>query len=182
MTDLPSVWLLDVDGVVNAARPGWGGPPRRDTVSSASDSCHYPMRWAPPLVDRIRTLHRSGLVEVRWCSTWCPDADALERLWLLPPLERAFVDPVKGMAASMAKLAAARRVLAGVRRLVWTDDAEVPEPGDPRYDELSADGRALLVRPSPRRGLQPADLDAIEAFARVGVRAVPGTTEPTGTH
>ncbi|MEE6263752.1 hypothetical protein [Plantactinospora sonchi] len=50
--------------------------------------------------------------------------------------------------------------------MIWTDDTEVPEPGDPLHDELSAAGRALLVRPFPRRGLHPADLDAIEAFAR----------------
>ncbi|GAB7036225.1 MULTISPECIES: hypothetical protein [Catenuloplanes] len=50
------------------------------------------------------------------------------------------------------------------RRLIWTDDEALPPPGAAR-DALTADGRAMLVAPDSRRGLQPADLDAIEAFA-----------------
>lgn len=165
---LPPVLLLDVDGVVNAMQPGWGGTPRKAGAWSASDSYEYTIRWAPALVDRIRDLHKAGTVEVRWCTTWCADADVLERLWRLPPLERAFTDPIKGRAASMAKLAAARQVLDDGRRLIWTDDVEVPTSGD-LFDELTKSGRALLIRPSGRRGLQPDDLDAIEAFAKADV-------------
>ncbi|GAA2643951.1 hypothetical protein GCM10010399_92380 [Dactylosporangium fulvum] len=80
----------------------------------------------------------------------------------LPPLGCAFSDEPD---ASAAKLAAARAVLAAGRRLVWTDDDEVPESG-PLRAELTAGGRALLIRPDARRGLTPADLDEIEAFAR----------------
>ena len=43
------------------------------------------------------------------------------------------------------------------------DFTEVPSDG-PIYDELTRDGRALLIAPHWRRGLLPADLDAIEAF------------------
>jgi hypothetical protein len=32
-------------------------------------------------------------------------------------------------------------------------------------DELTADGRGLLIAPALRRGLQPEHLDAVEAFA-----------------
>ncbi|MGC4808477.1 hypothetical protein [Micromonospora sp. DT233] len=162
---LPSVWLLDVDGVLNASRPGWGGPPRRSGCWSSVDNYEYTMRWAPALIERIRNLNRSGAVELRWCSTWCADATALERLWALPPLKRAFADPVRGDAASAAKLAAARKVLADDRRLIWTDDTEVPLDGDV-HDELVAAGRALLIRPRGSTGLQPEHMDRIEAFAR----------------
>ena len=33
---------------------------------------------------------------------------------------------------------------------------------------MTVDGRALLIAPSPRRGLQPEDLDVIEAFIAAG--------------
>jgi len=165
MSSEPPVWLLDVDGVINASRPDWGTAPRREHVWSPSDHQSYLMRWAPGLIDRIRALHASGTVEVRWCSTWCPDAEALERLWRLPPLERALTEvPVpKGAYGWPLKVEAARAVLAGGRRLVWTDDEAVPTSGV-LHDELTADGRALLIAPNPTRGLQPDHVDDIEAF------------------
>lgn len=166
MTDLPPVWLLDVDGVINVTRPRWGTAPHSGTAYA--DGYAYRMRWAPALIDRIRRLHGTGLVEVRWCTTWCAFADELERLWRLPRLERAFTDPLNGHEAVEAKQAAARMVLADGRRLVWTDDQVVPTPGTRLYDELTADGRALLIRPSARRGLRSADLEAIEEFAAKG--------------
>lgn len=156
------VWLLDVDGVVNATRPGWGAAPRRQMAYADGEA--WPMRWAPALMDRIRALVVAESVEVRWCTTWCAWADQLERMWRLPPLGRAFAEKLNGSAAAKAKLAAARAVLqVEGRRLIWTDDAEVPTAGDV-YDELTADGRALLIRPAGNRGLQPEHLDEIEKF------------------
>lgn len=70
------MWLLDVDGVLNATRPGWGSPPRR--VSVYADGGDWPMRWAPAIIDRLRGLHQDGAVELRWCGTWCAWADQLE--------------------------------------------------------------------------------------------------------
>lgn len=160
---LPPVWLLDVDGVINASRPGWSAPPRKGYAYAGAHE--YRLRWAPALIQRIRDLHKAGAVEVRWCTTWCAYADQLERLWALPPLGRAFTDDINGHAASVAKLAAARQVLAGGRRLVWTDDTEVPLFGDV-HDDLTAAGRALLIRPRGSTGLQPDHLDQIEAFAK----------------
>lgn len=162
------VWLLDVDGVVNASKAGWSAEPCKATAYAGGVG--YTMRWAPALIDRIRDMHVAGLVEVRWCTTWCAWADQLERLWGLPPLGRAFTEDVNGYEASLAKLAAARQVLADGHRLIWTDDMEVPEPGDVVHDELTADGRALLIRPSGRRGLRPEHLDEIEAWAKAATR------------
>lgn len=122
------------------------------------------MRWAPALVDRIRQLHTNGTVQVRWATTWCAYAAQLERLWRFPVLERAFTQPLTGTAADEAKLAAARQVRSGGRRLIWTDDEVVPSSG-PVYDELTVDGYGLLIAPASNRGLQPEHLDAVEAFA-----------------
>ena len=155
------MWLLDVDGVINAGAPGWGGAPR--TGNAYSSGLEFRIRWAPPLIARIRALLDEGAVEIRWCSTWCCDADQLERLFSLPRLDRCWTEDINGEVAAAAKLAAARQVLADGRRLIWTDDTEVPASG-PVHDELTRDGRSLLIAPSPRVGLQPEHLDAIEAF------------------
>ncbi|GGK97582.1 hypothetical protein GCM10010126_66270 [Planomonospora parontospora] len=165
------MWLLDVDGVINASRPGWGAAPRSGTAYSGSNA--YRMRWAPALLDRIRALHRAGDVEICWCSTWCADVDQLERLFALPRLARAWSGHLSASAAAAAKLAAARDVLARGRRLIWTDDVEVPESG-PVHDELTRGGRALLIAPSPGRGLQPEHMDAIEAFISTPAADGPG--------
>ncbi|MFG1863061.1 HAD domain-containing protein [Microbispora bryophytorum] len=164
------VWLLDVDGVINASRPGWGGAPRSGTAYSGSDA--YRIRWAPALLDRIRALHRTGGVEIRWCSTWCADADQMERLFALPRLTRAWSEQLSSTAAATAKLAAARQVLAHGRGLIWTDDVEVPTSG-PVHDELTKGGRALLIAPLPSRGLQPEHMDAIEDFVSTSMTEAP---------
>jgi hypothetical protein len=172
------VWLLDVDGVINTIKPGWGAAPRKSLVWSGADNTSYVLRWSPLLVDRIRALHDGGRVEVRWCTTWCPEAERLESLWRLPTLARALdADPMpRGPQCWPLKLAAARQVLAEGRRLIWTDDEALPAPG-PERDELTTDGRALLIAPRANRGLQPADLHLIEKFAegrRLPTHRVPG--------
>jgi hypothetical protein len=161
----PPVWLLDVDGVINTRRPLWGPELRRGAARSAG--VDWPIRWAPALIAHIRRLAVAGVVEVRWCTTWCPDADVLERLFDLPPLGSSLTaaDLSGVQDTDTVKLAAARRVLAERRRLVWTDDTAVPISG-PLARELTAGGRGLLIRPHPRRGLRPSDLTRIESFAR----------------
>lgn len=166
------VWLLDVDGVINVAHPGWGAAPRSGNAYSGATA--YRMLWAPTLIKRIRTLHRGGTVEIRWCSTWCAEAEQIERLFTLPPLDRSWCHETSAAAAPAAKLAAARAVLDQGRHLIWTDDTEVPTSG-PIYDELTRHHRALLLAPSPRRGLQPEHLDAIEAFAAEAAAASTAT-------
>jgi hypothetical protein len=146
--------------VLNATRPGWGAAPRNGQAWTGD--VEYPIRWAAALVDRITTLHRDGLVRIRWCSTWCPDADQIEKLLGLPRFERAWTEP---HTPDTAKLAEARAVLANGERLIWTGDTEAPT-GGALYEELTRDGRALLIAPATSRVLQPAHLDAIEQFAQ----------------
>jgi hypothetical protein len=74
-----------------------------------------------------------------------------------------FPEAPLGSVASLAKLATARAVLAQGHRLVWTDDVETPTTG-PVFEELAGPGRALLIAPSPIRGLQPEHLERIEQF------------------
>ncbi|GGN38756.1 hypothetical protein FHR83_006864 [Actinoplanes campanulatus] len=163
MTAGPPVWLLDVDGVVNAFRGGWYAGPRVVQVYSEADAYDYRIRYEPRLVAAIRRVHEDGLAEVTWCSTWCSDAAALEDGLGLPRLPRAFGEPVPGDAACAAKLAAARRVIASGRRLVWTDDVEVAHHAG-ESAPWEADGRALLIGPNATRGLRPAHLRRIREF------------------
>jgi hypothetical protein len=160
MTDLP-VWLLDVDDVINASKPGWGAAPWSARVQD-STGMEWRVRWAPALLNRVRALQRTGTVEIVWCTTWCPEARRLEQLWGLPELRCAWTNDRFGAEAVEAKQAAALDVVRAGRRLVWTDDDAIPTSGE-LVDELEAAG-ALLIRPAKNRGLQPADMDAIEAF------------------
>ena len=159
----PPVWLLDIDGVINANRPGWGEAPRRIRCAG------FVIRWAPKLLDRIRELHRTGEHEIRWASTWCGFPEQLDELsrHLGVQFERAFTDRPMSKTWAEMKADAALAVLAEGRRLIWTDDDEVPvAPGFyPAIAEAAADGRALLIAPKSNRGLQPADLDLIAQFA-----------------
>jgi hypothetical protein len=168
----PPVWLLDIDGVVNGTRTGWHAAPR--SVTLFGDGTDFRIRYAPQLAGRIGALARAGLVEVRWCSTWCIVPDQLRRLeHLLGLPEFAPALPADmGFDVSDRKRDAARAVIAAGRRLIWTDDEEVPAgrnlAEDLLHDELTAGGRALLIRPESRRGLRPEHLNEIEAFARAG--------------
>jgi hypothetical protein len=158
-----TVWLLDVDGVLNANKPGWGGPPRKVTVAG------FVIRWAPALIDRIRALHRGGTVEVRWSSTRCgepADLAVLARLLRLD-LEVVFGDRSQSKTWAEKKADAALAVLADGHRLIWTGDDEAGIARDfyPELAEAERDGRALLIAPRSSRGLQPEHLDAVEAFA-----------------
>jgi hypothetical protein len=152
-----------VDGVLNATRPGWGGPGLARHVSV--DGCTLKLRWEPKAIGCVRLLHMAGVVEVRWCTTWCPWAGILEWLWQLPTFDRAWTEPQPD--TWEAKVAAARAVLNSGRRLVWTDDDL--DPTEVPADLRAVNGtRALLIRPHPRRGLRPDDLHLIERFVRNG--------------
>jgi hypothetical protein len=69
-SDVP-ILLLDVDGVLNAARldlpKGW----RRGTFNG------FMLTWNPTVTARLRELHDSGRVEIQWLTTWTTNADQL---------------------------------------------------------------------------------------------------------
>lgn len=160
----PPIWLLDVDGPINANRSGWSAAPFNATVQG------FKLRWSPALIDRIRRVHARGQAEIWWCTTWCPYADLLENLWQLPVFPRALPDEVCFAGGSLcltAKNDAAHAVIAAGRRLIWTDD-QIDSLAEAAFEEEAAAGRALLIAPSPSRGLRAEHLDAIEAFCGPG--------------
>ncbi len=168
------VWLLDVDGVLNAARPGWDEPPGQG--QAFVNGTAYPLRWAPPLARRIARLHHGAGVEVRWATTWVDHIMQIERLLRLPALSTAFgnLGPAEVADHVSLKVHAALRVVEVERRpLIWTDDDAIPAPGASRDRIMAAGVPGLLLEPHTRHGLQPDDLTRIDDFL-AGVSAVAG--------
>jgi hypothetical protein len=163
VSDEPPIWLLDIDGVINANKPGWSAAPRKTNCAGLT------IRWAPKLITRIFNLHHTGTVDVRWSSTWCGYPDQLAELQfrLGLHLKPAFGDRAASKTWGDEKVEAALEVLREGRRLVWTDDDEVDAGRElfPLLARAEKGGRALLIAPQSNRGLQPEHLDAIEAFS-----------------
>ena len=157
------VWLLDVDGVINASRPGWSERPHRAEITANGQP--WRMRWSPSMVRAIREIALSGEVDVVWATTWCPWADQLEAMFGLPRLPLAF--SADALAAKPAPELKVRVALAEVERgslLIWTDDDAIPISGEER--RKLDDSGALLISPASNRGLQPPDLDRVRSQLR----------------
>lgn len=188
----PPLLLLDVDGVLNALADGgehedaW---PEWRRGRAHADGTSWPILWAPAVVDRLRSWHEVGLVEIQWLTTWGHDAnDELRRLLGLPRLEVAGTynefdldgatadvdadahaavapsapDPLSGY---WWKYDVVRRVLDQNpgRPVIWVDDELHHEPGAfRRWAEEHPD--VLPVGPEPMRGLVRGDLDLIQEF------------------
>lgn len=168
--DVP-VWLLDVDGVLNASsRPGWHAQPTRRYAYAGGHE--FKFRWAPSLIDALHALIRSDLVEVRWATSWINDIGQVNRLLTMPldlPLAFALPTDLRPAtdalhdAAEDAKRTAALDIARAGRRLLWTDDEAIFPIGTSERDELITAG-ALLIEPDARRGLQPEHIEAIRTW------------------
>lgn len=121
-------------------------------------------------VDLLGPL-RASLIDAEWSRAQrtgvtshkrCPDCE--HRIF---DHSRAFGDRPMSKTWAELKVEAALAVLTSGRRLIWTDDGEV-DAGRRLYPGIAAaeaDGRALLIQPVSRLGLQPGHLGLIEAFA-----------------
>jgi Swiss Army Knife RNA repair-like protein len=167
-TDVP-ILLLDVDGVLNAARldlpDGW----QRGTFNG------FVLSWDPTVTARLRELHESGRVEIQWLTTWTTNADRLlaepmglpRGLKTHAPVDMAptgFLGPLGGR-SGWWKLVAAREVAEAEpdRRIVWIDDdlaLQAAETGE----WLAANSHVLVVAPDLFVGLTHQQLDEIEAW------------------
>ena len=184
--DTRPLWLLDVDGVLNAVTsspdpavwPDW----RQGTARASGED--WPIRFSPTVAATVRRLHESGLAEVRWLTTWGAEAnDALRALLDLPAF--AVVAPgvapavpaatrdeasafhgatAAGRSGEWWKLSAVRDLLARERRpLIWTDD-DLRHEQDAVAWARSQVPRPLLVAPAGATGLTPGHLREIEEF------------------
>jgi hypothetical protein len=159
------VWLLDVDGVVNARRPAWDQPFAHG--HAYVDGVTYRLQWSPVLVRYIKSVHKRRAAEVRWATTWVDHVHQVERLLRLPPLRTAFrgLGTAPSIGAPERKVAAALQVVEVERRpLIWTDDDAIPLSGALRQRIEEAGVPVLLLTPDPHVGLGPEDLERIDAF------------------
>lgn len=163
--DRRPVWLLDVDGVLNASRPGWAEPHVQG--EAYVDGVTYLLRWAPELARRIDGIVGGGAVEVRWATTWVDHILQVERLLRLPSMRTAFrVGSDADLDPAELKLQAALHVVEVERRpLIWTDDDAIPGVEDILHRRIKDAGvPVLLLEPHTANGLQPEDVDEIDRF------------------
>lgn len=180
----PPVWLLDVDGVLNAVAgmpddTVWPAATWVRTSATAEDST-WPLLAARPVIDFIRGIHVSGRAEIRWHSTWRHFArsevgPALDLpdfpVAVAPEFDSPLATAGSGRAAVTGKywwkLPAAERVLRDEgRRLLWTDDdlrwmGSGPDGLGPVVDGATG---TLLIAPPDSTGLTPTHLHLIDAF------------------
>lgn len=159
------VWLLDVDGVVNARRPAWDAPFAQG--HAFVDGVTYRLQWAPALTRYIKSVHKRRAAEVRWATTWVDHVHQVERLLRLPAFHTAFrgLGTSPAVAAPERKLAAALHVVEVERRpLIWTDDDAIPVAGADLDRLRDAGVPVLLLSPDSFEGLRPEDLQRIDAF------------------
>jgi hypothetical protein len=163
-TDVP-VWLLDVDGVVNARHPAWEQPFANG--NAFVDGVTYRLQWAPALTRYIKSVHKRQAAEVRWATTWVDHIHQVERLLRLPAFPTAFrgLGAAPSVGAPDRKLSAALQVVEIERRpLIWTDDDAIPITGTQRRRLDESGVPILLLAPDPYEGLTPVHLKRIDQF------------------
>jgi hypothetical protein len=182
MTQPPPVWLLDIDGVINAisTRPDRKVWPVDQWVTgtATADGIDWPILAAQPVLDFVREAHESGRAEVRWHTTWQHDAGNLAKLLNLPDFavqecpefaEReqrlAGLSPT-AVGSGWWKYPAAERVVRiEGRALVWSDDdAEWELRAHHNGDGLSRFAPTLIGSPRTHIGLTRKHLRDIDVF------------------
>jgi hypothetical protein len=182
------LWLLDVDGVLNAVTSDPDGVMWREWKQAFAEAQgrRWPICYAPAVTERIAALHNNGQVEVRWLTTWRHDANAsLRHVLDLPELtvvadasgpialtegeassHGAAVASAYGAASGWWKLDALRQLIAregGERPLVWTDDELAYRTEAVAWVRTNV-RESLLISPVTSIGLTPRHLDEITEF------------------
>ena len=121
MSDNKPIWLLDVDGVLNAFHDS--GPVLGDWGDwQTFTSNGFPIRYSPAMTAHIRGLHERGTVEVRWLTTWGAMANTHLKEFGLPEFEVAAEAPFRER-DGWWKLPVAQALFDQGHAIIWTDDA-----------------------------------------------------------
>lgn len=176
------LWLLDIDGVLNAFRrsslsstaltktlAALPGTPYLDItkhkrIPDETGRSFYNMWSSRAMLDRIVALHDANVVEIAWLTTWMHTANANVAPRLdLPSFPVASFGPNVIDDYNWKYLTMLDAVTLD-RPLIWTDDDEVPAFGEKITDRASAP--TLCIAPNAAAGLLVEDIDAIELFCR----------------
>lgn len=180
MTDKP-VWLLDVDGVLNAVsrdmpntHPAESWHHDEVNASGTYYAAFFPIWWSEVVRDFI--VEMSDLVDIRWHTTWQEAAQNLADVMGLPTFpvaecpefhyERMRDYPQYGYGGNWWKMDTALRVVNEEERtLIWTDDDLGRWEVKAFQENLTVkDVKSLLVTPSTNVGLSPNNLKGIRSF------------------
>lgn len=161
------IWLLDVDGVINAVGGTVPDGYERRRING------FLITWPTAVVARMRELHETDAVEIRWLTTWCEDAANLIAPALGLPLD-CIVEGSDDHKASGKygvhgwwKSITAQRITEAEpdRPLIWTDDDLDYAETRGEVDWLKArTAPTLCYAPDPRQGITPKWLQRIEDF------------------
>ncbi len=166
------VWLLDIDGVINAWFRGVDPPthiwPQEQWIRVEVDG--FTLWAARPVLDFISEVHRRRKAEIRWHTTWQHDAEkvgtafGLPHFWVQDAVKEFANQAEMLLRGKWWKLPAAWRVVGQEQRpLVWTDD-DIVDLNDRETTSLTRAGKTLLIAPTPAYGLTRSQLDRIAEF------------------
>lgn len=169
------IWFLDIDGVINVPGPfsNEGGDNHDKLYATHPEWTNlmigvYPIMYAHRVVEFINRVHRSGLVQVQWLTSWNQTA-----VTEFAPAVGLDTFPVAGAKGSEFIYPVEKwwkyktvEAVAGERNFIWTDD-------DLRagfMDKLvrknhDAGFKSLIIAPHQSRGLNNLHLKSIEEFA-----------------
>src|SRR5688572_23225327 len=171
------VWLLDIDGVVNAISkkpPIFVWPKDQWVITEVTNrEGTWPILAAKPVINFINAVADSKRAEIRWHTTWQEEAldfgDALGLRSFNVAWAPEFDDPTASARAIIAgkptwwKLPAAQNVVDVEKRpLLWTDDDIGWELR--RYDWHPVNLGTLS--PDPTTGLTPKHLKLIDQWLK----------------
>jgi hypothetical protein len=166
------IWLLDIDGVINAAaetapRHVW---PEDAWIWTAAEEGGrmFPLLAARPVLAFIRAVHEAERAEIRWHTTWQEAAANVAEALDLPrfPVQEAPEWPPTEDLAVWWKLPAAERVIDEGRPVVWTDDDAAWHVPRPTRSRLAGRTPLLVIAPHTRAGLSRRHLRRIDSFLK----------------
>lgn len=184
--DEKPIWFLDIDGVVNALpRNGKGDRDefsKTDVVVFDQDTgipTVYPIHYRPNVVDFINRVHRQGLAEIQWLTTWGRSAQMFAHAVGIDVFGHTMAPPgtwwhVPAQFGSLEyvcwrpdwwKLQVIRDTpnIAN-RRFVFTDDDLGREVKAIIRTEVAPKENSLLITPHPTYGLNNQMLMLIDSF------------------
>lgn len=173
-TIMKPVWLLDIDGVINAVTrktpKTW---PENDWIKIKIAS--FPFNVSKSVLNFIHEVYESNLVDIKWHTTWQHDANDKVGLALDLPKFEVFHAPEYLEHEPWAhiykkctwwKLPSVNKLLETGCSIIWTDDDICLNTYDSDYinpkDKLYTN--SLLIKPQTNLGLTPKHVTQIREY------------------